>query len=196
MKHLRHIFLPFIVLVAVAASTVSCNTGDDEDTWKDYAEWRDINEQWIAEMEALRLPDGSPEYTRVVPVWNRNAYVLMKWFNDTMQTRDNLRPLYTSTVDVKYLGQRYDSTPFDSSYVATTYGDSIFRTKASAVITGWAIALERMHVGDSVQVIIPYEQGYGATPVGKQGTSNFLRPYSALQFFIKLVDIPAEYIRK
>ena len=191
---MKQILLPLVVLALAAASMVSCNTGDDEDVWKDYTSWRLANEQWMADMEARQLPDGRKEYTRVVPVWNKNAYVLMKWFNDTMLTADNLRPLYNSTVDVKYIGRLYNGVAFDSSYVATTWGDSIFRARPSGMIAGWQIALERMHVGDSVEVLIPYEYAYGAKSTGTPGTEQFIRPYSALQFHIKLVDIPAEYL--
>lgn len=194
MKKYGNIISLLALPVILAASFTSCNSGDS-DTWEDYAQWRKINQEWMNEQADLLNEDGTPVYTRVVPSWNENAYVLMRWHNDTTLTRENLRPLYTSTVDVKYIGRFYNDEPFDSSYVNVEFGDSIFRTRCSAVIEGWTIALERTHVGDSVEVLIPYQQGYGATPMGTAGTASFIKPYSALKFDIKLVDIPGEYIR-
>lgn len=194
MNRIRNILFPLAILAAVVLSIASCSSGDDS-TWNEYAAWRELNEDWLAEMAMKKLPDGSPEYTRVVPSWNENAYVLMKWFNDTALTAGNLRPVYTSTVDVKYKGMRYNDEPFDSSYVNVQYGDSIFRSRLDRVIEGWAIAMERMHVGDSVEVLIPYQQAYGAQIIGTKGTPNYLEPYSALKFGIKLVDVAGEYIR-
>ena len=183
-KFLKHIVLGSLVFVAAACGD------DDKNTWEEYADWREINEQWLSEQEALRGPDGLAVYTRVVPDWNSNAYVLMRWFNDREATKDNLSPFYTSTVDVKYIGRIYDDQAFDSSYTSVTPGDSLFRTKVSGVIPGWAIALEKMRVGDSVEVLIPYASAYGSSSQGK-----LIKPYSALKFNIKLVNVAGEYIR-
>ena len=65
-----------------------------------------------------------------------------------------------------------------------SYGDSLYRTDLSKVISGWGIVLQEMHVGDSVEVLIPYQSAYGAIGYGS------VPPYSNLKFNIKLVDIP------
>lgn len=176
--------------MVAAALLAACSDDDNGNTWEKYADWRELNVNWVDEMAAMSRPDGKALYTKVVPEWNTNAYVLMRWYNDTTLTSKNLRPLYTSTVDVKYYGQLYNKEPFDSSYLRVSPADSIFRTRASDVIKGWTIALERMHVGDSVEVIVPWQQGYGSASQGA-----LILPYSALKFQIKLVDIPGEYIR-
>ena len=97
--------------------------------------------------------------------------------------------MYTSTVDVKYIGHLYDGTAFDSSYINTYPADSIYRTTLSSVIEGWTIALTNMHVGDSCEVLIPYQHAYGSSEHGD------IKPYSALQFNIKLVYIPGYEIQ-
>ena len=104
----------------------------------------------------------------------------MHWFNDRNSTAGNLKPYYTSTVAVKYIGRLYNNEAFDSSYLAP---DSLFKTKVNSVIPGWTIALQEMHVGDSVEVIIPYQSAYGTSGTGK------ILPFSNLKFNIKLVDI-------
>lgn len=167
--------------VALAIGVSSCN-GDD--TWDEYADWREANTKWLQEQQSLLDDNGQLFYSRVVPEWNKSAYVLIHYFNDRSLTEGNLSPMYTSTVNVKYIGRLYNNEPFDSSFVQTAYGDSIFQTKMSDVISGWTIALEAMHVGDSVRVVIPQSQGYGASTTGS------IPPYSTLQFDIKLVDIP------
>lgn len=177
--------LPFIFLLFTALCTglVSC-LGDDDDTWDDYKEWRETNESWLLEQAQKKNADGSNYYDKISPVWDKSSYVYIHYFNDTTLTRGNLSPMYTSTVDVKYIGRLYDGTGFDSSYLSTSPADSIFRTKLSGVISGWTIALTDMHVGDSCEVLIPYQWAYGSSDLGT------ILPYSALQFNIKLVNIP------
>ena len=171
--------LPAVILTLVVAS--SCNNND---TWNEYEDWRHTNEQWLIEQQQLIQPDGELFYRRLVPQWNKSAYVLIHYFNDRALTEGNLSPLYTSTVNVKYIGRLCTGEPFDSSFVNKTYGDSIFQTGLSSVIPGWAIALEDMRVGDSVRVVIPQAWAYGSSSQGA------VLPYSALEFDIKLVDIP------
>lgn len=168
---------------------MACSTDDEESTWEEYTQWRELNEAWLEEQAARTNDDGTPLYTKVVPVWNNNTYVLMRWYNDTLKTRNNLSPIYTSTVDVKYYGQLYTDEPFDSSYLSLSPADSVSRFQLNQVISGWAIAMERMHVGDSVEVLVPYIAGYGST------STDVILPYSALKFQIKLVNVAGEYVR-
>lgn len=168
--------------IAIAASALASCHGDDSN-WDSYREWREANNTWLEE-QAKRTQEGStdPYFTRVVPPYDQGSYVLMHWFNDRAQTAGNLKPYSTSTVAVKYIGRFYNGTAFDSSYLQT---DSIFKTKVSAVVPGWQIALQNMHVGDSCEVVIPYQSAYGANGYGS------MAPYSNLVFHMKLKDIPA-----
>ena len=167
----------YTVIMAVVAITMldSCLGKNIYDEYKD---WRENNDEWYSQQVQ------SGQYTVVTASWDPSAQVLMRWHNDTMLTRDNRKPLITSTTDVKYKLSLYDGTPVDSSYLKTSPADSIFRSKVSDNIEGWMMALSRMHVGDSCTVIVPYHQGYGST-----FKSDVLVPYSTLVFNIKLVDI-------
>ena len=169
--------LLYAVVLAVVASTmlVSC-LGDS--VYDQYKEWREKNDDWYARQAQ------SGQYTVYTAAWDPSAQVLMRWHNDTMQTKNNLKPLITSTVDVKYKLKLYDGTPVDSSYNVVSPADSIYRSKVNENVEGWMIALTRMHVGDSCTIIIPYQQGYGSTL-----TSDLLLPYSILVFDVKLKDI-------
>ena len=167
----------YTVIMAVVAITMldSCLGNTIEDQYKD---WRQKNEAWYQQQEA------SGQYTTLTAPWDPSAKTLIRWHNDTMQTRGNLKPLITSTIDVKYQLNLYDGTLVDSSYDLTSPADSIFRTKLNQTVEGWMIALTRMHVGDSCTVIVPYPQGYGSVKMSEN-----LVPYSNLVFGIKLVDI-------
>lgn len=171
---------PFILVLLLGVCFGIASCGDDEK--KD--SWREANDKWFQE-QINRKEDGRNYYKMVTAPWDNRGQVLIHWFNDTMLTKDNLRPLYSSTVDLKYIGRIYDGTPFDSSFLNKTPADSIFRcTLNGDLIEGWALAVTQMHVGDSCKIIIPYNLGYGSTSRG-----TVIKAYSMLEFDIKLVDI-------
>ena len=167
----------YMVIMAVVAITMldSCLGNNVYDEYKD---WREKNDEWYSQQAA------SGQYTKVTAAWDPSANVLMRWHNDRQLTKDNLMPLITSTVDVKYYLRLYDGTPVDSSYYMTSPADSIYRSMVNQNVEGWMIALTNMHVGDSCTVVIPYPQAYGSTK-----RSDVLIPFSSLVFDVKLVDI-------
>ncbi len=167
----------FAILMSIASS--SCN--DDENTWEKYSDWRNTNESWLQEQVNKKNNDGTPYYSKIVPPWDTKAYVLIRYLNDTTLTT-GLRPMYTSTVEVKYAGYTCTGEKFDSS--------ERYRTKCSNVIRGWLIALEQMQVGDKCEIVIPYQQAYNENEYG------IIKPYSCLRFNIELLDIPYYEIRQ
>ena len=174
--------LPVIATALILASASSCMS---DNNWDKYEEWRNDNIAWYEQLKTRTDDQGNPYYTRLSPAWDPSCGVLIHFFNDRRLTEGNLSPLQTSTVDMKYLGQFYNGEPFDSSYTSTQYGDSIYRSRVSDNIVGWQVALNAMHVGDSVEVIIPFSSAYGANGYMS------IPPYSYLRFYMKLVDIPA-----
>ena len=173
---MKKIFL-YIALAASALIITSCLGKSVEDEYKN---WRESNDEWFNQQKA-----NTGYYSTITAPWDNTAQVLMHWFNDRTLTKDNLQPLLTSTVDVKYRGMTKDATPFDSSYLRTSPADSIFRYQLnSGVIEGWSVALTHMRVGDSCRVVIPYTLGYGSTSM-----SSVILPYTNLVFDIKLQDI-------
>ena len=130
--------------------------------------------------------DISPASINSPAVTSGRLFIQLQKLHDTTQTKNNLKPKFTSMVDVKYHLRLYDGTPIDSSYLSTSPADSIFRCRLnSGVIEGWAVAIPKMHIGDSCRVLIPYNLGYGTTASGD------IKPFSTLQFDIKLKGIPA-----
>lgn len=174
------------MLVATAMGITSCLKNSIEDQYK---EWRKENQEWLA-LQSILLDDNGKLYYEVVTApWDPNAKVLMHWYNDRSLTKDNLMPIYSSTVDVKYRGCLYDGTVIDSSFSSTSPRAGVARFTlgnqpgTSGIIEGWGIALPNMHVGDSCHIIINYQQAYGTYQ-----TASVL-PYSVLQFDLKLDDI-------
>ena len=175
--------LPVLIAAAVAAGFSACSDDDSIDL-SDYSDWRDKNDAWVAEMMAKKNTDGTPYYTSIVPAWNPGAYVLIHFFNDRAETAGNLSPLYTSVVDVFYEGYDCEGNLFDSSEGVTTYGiPGTQRFACNGTIQGWSIALEQMHVGDTCEIIVPYQMAYGTTVISA------IKPYSSLRFNIRLTDI-------
>ena len=182
------LLLPAMAIAAMAMPLASCNDDDSDNSWDKYKEWRELNDAFFKEQQ-FKMVDGKNYYQTLTPAWNTGAQILIRYLNDRSKTEGNLSPLLNSTVDVKYIGRLYNGVAFDSSYTKTANGDSIYRTSVNALISGWTIALQEMRVGDSVQVVIPYDLAYGNQAAGT------IRPYSTLVFDIKLVDIPFYEVR-
>lgn len=177
MKRLPVIFAFTMILL----SAISCDS--EQSTWEKYKDWRQANTAFFNEKDNSLNANGEKEYMRVTPVWDAGSYILMKKLKSGNGTR---YPLYTSTVDVTYKGYLYNGTVFDSTYNNT---DSIATFKCSSTVTGFAIALTNMVVGDSCEIIIPAYLGYG------EQESSTISPYSTLIFGLKLRGIPGYEIQ-
>lgn len=183
---MKKILQPLALLCCLILATGLASCGKDEPgtVSKKYAEWKEKNDRWLVEQQNRLDEHGNNYYTAVTAAWDPAAVVYMHWLNDRSLTQGNPQPYYTSTVDVKYTGKTYDGEEFDSSTYVTTPAVGVMRTKLTAVVEGWAIALTAMHVGDHCEVIVPYNVGYGSSAM------NTIIPYSMLVFDIELVGIP------
>lgn len=176
--------IKYVLLAAVAIASLSaCNKKDEVSVEEVYAEWKKVNDEWLAEQVKRTDSEGKPYYTQLVPRWNPEVFVLIRYLSDRKATEGHLSPLYTSTIDTRYRLESYDGTPMDSSTNIMTYGKGIFRSQLTNVVEGWAIACMDMRVGDSAEVIVPYQVGYGTS------TTTSIAPYTNLKFNIRLVDI-------
>lgn len=175
--------LIYLIILFVIGSVTLSSCGDDGNTWSDYEEWRNTNNNWYLSQKERKNPDGTPYFKELSPSWYKNSGVLIHYFNDRKKTEGNLSPMLTSRVSVKYKGSLYNDIVFDST--ATNTADSVRTFALSGTIIGWQVALTDMRVGDSCEVVLPYTVGYGANG------STSISPYSTLKFGIKLTDIPA-----
>ena len=90
------------------------------------------------------------------------------------------KPAASDQVKVHYTGKLLDGTVFDSSVQRgepATFG-------VTQVIKGWQEVLQLMPVGSKYQVWIPSNLGYG-----EQGAGQTIKPNSALEFEVELLDI-------
>lgn len=173
----------YILGLAVAAMVTACGNDDDnENVWEAYAEWRETNKTWYAQQADKLDENGDLFYEELSPAWNSGQKILIHWFNDRSETAGNLVPLLRSTVSTIYIGRLYNNEAVDSSYLQP---DALFTSRVSALVEGWQIALQNMHVGDSVEIVFPYQLGYGSSSTGN------IPPYSALRFNMRLKDIKA-----
>ncbi len=174
-------------MLAVASLAVaSCSETDATDLWEDYREWREANNTWLSEQETLLDEDGELFYSRLSPVWAPNEYVLIHWFNDRQETADNLSPMLTSWVTTRYNLYLYNGTRVDSS---SKLEGGVFTAQLTNMISGWRIAMMNMHVGDTVQMVVPYASAYGIS------STDSIPPFSTLRFNVRLTDIPAYEVR-
>ena len=181
---LKH--LPILLMLAAVPAINSCDDGDEPNS---DSEWQKINAEWLANLENKRNPDGTPYYKRLVAPWDSRSYVLIHYFEP--QHTENLRPLFTSTVDVRYKVYTCDNTGIDSSTTIIKPVPGALRVSLDSkeLIAGWPIAVTDMHVGDTCEVIVPYGMAYGVS-----GYMN-VKPYSNLRFNLRLVDIPYYEVR-
>lgn len=155
---------------------LSCHS-DAEDTVTKYYEWNDDNVAYFKAAMNYRDDNGNLFYEVVKPDWDTTSCILMHYFERGEGTES---PYYTSFVKVCYKGMLIDDKVFDSAHASPS---NPLTAKLSTLIDGWAVALERMHTGDSCRIVVPQNLGYGS------GSSGRVKPYSTLIFDIKLLEI-------
>ena len=177
--------LPFGLLLAMAVGVItpSCDDDDAKTTWEQYASWRESNTAWFNEQAMLKDEAGLPLYTLTAAAYNPQNQFLMRFIGNPEENEGNYQPLYTSTATVNYEVHLFEGTTIDSAANFTT------QLSSSGLITGWSEVITRMHVGDSVEAILPYTLAYGSTG------AMAVPPYSVLRFNIRLVDVPAYEVR-
>ena len=167
----------------ITASLLLTGCFDDNDSIANqYKEWRALNQKYIQEDSTKTNEDGSAYYTKVVPSWAPDTYVLMHWHNDRTQTENNLSPMDNSTVSITY--ELFD---IEGNRISDSFSniDSLYTSRPSSNIIGVWAGLTHMHIGDSVTMVMPADAGFGEYP--NQG----IKPYSTLIYNIKLKAIPA-----
>ncbi len=177
--------IPLLMFIFLTLSFIAPGCDDDDNNktnWERYADWRNKNNDWVEQQANRTGADGKTLYTKYQPRYDQTQF-LMRFINDTTETAENLRPMYTSTATVNYAVYLYDGTRIDS---AASYTSQL---SSQGLIKGWSEIITRMHVGDSVEAILPYVLGYGSS--GATG----VYPYSALRFNIRLTDVPYYEVR-
>ena len=92
----------------------------------------------------------------------------------------DVSPNPAQTVTVHYEGKLINGEVFDSSFKRGTPA----RFGLNQVIPGWTEGLQLMHVGDTMELVIPPELAYGP-----QGINGVIPGNSTLVFKVQLIDI-------
>ena len=186
-----------LLTLFAALALVSCKESDDE--VEEFPEWKKKNEQFFSNKFNMARQQGSSQWKVFKSYTNSD---------DTAESPENSIivkvlqegngsgcPLFTDTVRVHYRGQLLASTSyvdssdqelgyvFDKSWNTDTFSPDIStpsKFAVSAVVDGFATALQHMHIGDRWLVYIPYKLGYGELD------QNSIPAYSTLVFDIML----------
>lgn len=187
------LLLPFC-FAALALSLSACSESDD--TVVEYPDWQNRNvTYWDSLYTATQAKVNSGDTT-----WK-----IIKSFSveDTLSSPNtdyiiaNVQtagtgsgcPLYTDSVRVRYTGQLLPSTSYPNGYIFDTTNKSnaadsisgVADFKVSGLTSGFATALQHMHIGDVWMVYVPWTLGYGT-----DGSSS-IPGYSVLRFRIQLI---------
>lgn len=98
----------------------------------------------------------------------------------TLTPGSGKKPGPRQTVTVHYEGKLIDGSVFDSSYKR---GDTI-SFRLDQVIPGWTEGLQLMAEGETAELVIPQDIGYGA-----RGSGRSIPPYQTLIFKVELQKV-------
>ena len=93
---------------------------------------------------------------------------------------NDVSPTPDQTVTVHYEGKLINGEVFDSSFKRGTPA----KFGLNQVIPGWTEGLQLMHVGDTMEIVIPPNLAYGP-----QGINGVIPGNSTLVFKVQLIDI-------
>jgi len=168
---MKYKFLSILILFALAFAFSSC----EEDR---HLDWRYINMQWLEQQKARLCEETGERF------WTETENgLLFRVINEgiggnTFQYFPNER----SVVRVAYNGRFFNNFQFD--YRPTT--DPI-ENRLIVFVPGFQEALRMMKRNAILEIIIPYELGYGS---GGMGVA--IPPYSVLQFRIEMINFWTE----
>ena len=191
-KYLIYMFALLVGGIAVTA----CSESDDE--VDEYPNWKSTNESYYNSLYATakqRVASGATDW-KVLKSWSLGSletdkaedHIVARVISEGEGTES---PLFTDTVRVSYRGRLLPSTSYADGYVfdQTYYGDynpaTAMPTKmaVSSLTTGFATALQYMHIGDRWEIYVPYQLAYG-----EQG-SDPVPAYSTLIFDMALIEV-------
>ena len=196
----------FLLVMAVFALS-SCSENDD--SYDEYANWQERNEQAFADTLAYAKKMGESQGWYVYRKWSLENQTPNKDVNGveiplTYKDYDHIivhvldkgegtaSPLYSDSAKVSYRGSLLETIGKDGSVNAGYVFDKTFEgtynkqtamlstVAVSNMVDGFATALMHMHVGDHWMVYIPYQLGYGTTGNGS------IPAYSMLRFELAL----------
>lgn len=187
------LLLPLFVAV-LALSLSSCSESDN--AVEEYPDWQNTNTTYwnnlyTTTQSKVNSGDATWKIIKNISIEDtlsspNTDYIIV---NVLTAGKGSGCPLYTDSVRVRYTGQLLPSTSYPAGYVFDTTNknnaaDSISGVadlKVSGLTSGFATAVQHMHIGDVWEVYIPWTLGYGS-----EGSTS-IPGYSVLKFRIQLV---------
>lgn len=188
------LLLPFC-FAALALSLSACSESDD--TVEEYPNWENKNATYwdslyTATQAKVNNGDTSWKIIKSFSIEDtlksspKTDYIIV---NVQTAGKGSGCPLYTDSVRVRYTGQLLPSTSYPNGYIfdTTNYNEAadsisgVADFKVSGLTSGFATAVQHMHIGDVWEVYIPWTLGYGTT------ATSSIPAYSVLKFRIQLV---------
>ena len=182
----------------LCAGLASCSETNNE--VEEFPDWKKTNEEYFDRTYNQAVAKAETDNTVKVirsyalnddsdggknKVYNSYDHIVVNVLNEG---HGSGCPLYTDSVKVHYSGRLLPSASypqgylFDQSWTGNYNLDTMVPVKfgVAGVVTGFATALQHMHIGDRWQVIIPYQLGYDSSDT--PGAA-----YSTLVFDVTLV---------
>lgn len=188
------------ILSLLALLFAFCSCSETEEVGE-HDNWKERNQHYVDSIASM-ANSGRDGWSKILAFHlndsveslnpNNNHYIYVKKMESGSGT---LKPLYSDSVRVHYLGRLIPTTDypqgyiFDKSYTGYTLNEATDVPSAFGVknvVPGFTTALMHMVEGDSWKVVIPYYLGYGEET---SSSSSKLEGYSALIFDMKLARI-------
>ena len=195
----------YLIAAALFAVLGLASCSEEDDTVEEYPNWHAGNEAYFnnltdSVMELLELDPARTDWRRIKS-WSKSDsieggngdYIIVHVLEEGDPASGS--PLYTDTVSVHYRGRLLPSVSytqglvFDESFtgdfdpdVAHPFTFAVGASSGSALIDGFATALQHMRRGDHWIVYIPHQLGYGSS------ASSSIPAFSTLIFDLRLVD--------
>lgn len=180
------VFLPFCLL-AFLLLTASCSESDN--TVEEFANWKNTNlsywDKLYAETQTkVNGGDASWKIFKSYSIADSSKSPDTDFIIANVQTAGSGSgcPLFSDSVRVRYSGRLLPSKSYTDGYVFDTINnDGVADFKVSTRTTGFATALQHMHIGDVWEVYVPWTLGYG------ESGANSIPGWSVLRFRIQLL---------
>ena len=194
----------FCFLLFSTFSLVSCSETEEETTSSEFTNWLSKNDEFMDELVErykanptawVRLKKNLQDKVVVVEpdevTDDDEDYVYAEILSTGSSTSSIL---YTDSVRLHYFGhlipteEHPNGYVFDQSFSGDSWADFNARVAVprkfavNAMVVGFSTALQKMHVGDTWKVYIPYQLGYGTSDSG------VIPAYSTLIFYVNVAE--------
>ncbi|NDW17630.1 hypothetical protein D0T53_01705 [Dysgonomonas sp. 216] len=179
--------LPILCMFFILFLTTSC-IGDDDDYEID-EEWKALNENRFSEAEAEGSYQRRNSQTQDGYIlWKKSSVISDNDIDVKSSANDDDRVLFTDSVSYRCIGWYFDKEGEKITFESTEDNNAVVKGMGVArVPEGWRTALYYMKEGDEVEIVIPYQLGYGYT--GGSINNITIPGFTTLWFNIKLVKI-------